>query len=223
MIHSGSRNLGSKVADYYNKLAIKLNEKWFSSIPKEWELAFLPIDTQEAHDYSNEMNYCIEFALANRKLMMDRIINIFKYETQYKINLTININHNYARWENHYGENVIVHRKGATSAKLGEIGIIPGSQGSHSYIIKGLGNKESFESCSHGAGRSMGRNEATKKLNLENEIKILEDQGIIHSIRSIKDLDEATSSYKNIDTVMKNQKDLVEILVELQPIAVIKG
>lgn len=103
------------------------------------------------------------------------------------------------------------------------IGIIPGSQGTKSYIVEGLGNKESFESCSHGAGRKLGRGQAMRDLDLETEKKILDDQGIIHGIRNVKDLDEATGSYKNIDVVMENQKDLVKILVELKPLGVIKG
>ena len=103
------------------------------------------------------------------------------------------------------------------------IGIIPGSQGSKSYIVKGKGNLDSFTSCSHGAGRKMGRKEAQRQLNLADEQKILDAQGIIHSIRGAKDLDEASGAYKDIDVVMKNQEDLVEILVELSPMAVIKG
>lgn len=135
----------------------------------------------------------------------------------------INIAHNYAVWENHYGKNVIVHRKGATLAREGTIGIIPGSQGSKSYIVKGLGNKESFESCSHGAGRRMGRNEAIKTLDLKTEIENMEKKGIVHGIRTNKDLQEAAGAYKDIYVVMESQKDLVEILVELEPMAVIKA
>lgn len=233
MIHSGSRNLGYKVADYYNKLAIELNQRWFSSVPKNWELAFLPIETQEAKNYIIEMQYCVDFALANRKLMLQRIIDIFaqifptsyvgKEKGTFWVEPYINIAHNYARYENHFGKNVIVHRKGATSARKDEIGIIPGGQGSKSYIVRGLGNIESFLSCSHGAGRKMGRKEAERTLNLEAEIKKLDDQGIIHGIRSAKNLDEAAGAYKDIDEVMKNQADLVEIVETLNPLAVIKG
>jgi tRNA-splicing ligase RtcB (3'-phosphate/5'-hydroxy nucleic acid ligase) len=135
----------------------------------------------------------------------------------------INIAHNYAAWENHFNKNVLVHRKGATRAYEGELGIIPGSQGTKSYIVKGKGNPESFMSCSHGAGRKMGRHDAQKNLDLKKEIEFLDKQGIIHSIRNQKDLDEAPSAYKNIDIVMENQKDLVDIVVELTPLAVIKG
>jgi tRNA-splicing ligase RtcB len=224
MIHSGSRNFGKQTADYYNKKAIGLNERWDSSIPKEWQLAFLPIESEEGQNYIKEMNYCIEFALANRKLMMDRIINILiEITKQNKFDDMINIAHNYATIENHFGKNVWIHRKGATLARQNTIGIIPGSQGSKSYIVKGKGNLESFMSCSHGAGRLMSRKKAQKELNLENEIRELNKKGIIHSIRTKKDLDEAPSCYKNINEVMKNQKDLVEILIELSPLGVIKG
>lgn len=225
MIHSGSRNFGLQIAEHYNKLAIKLNEQWFSQAPKDWELAFLPIDSEEGQAYIREMNYAVEFALANRKLMMGRIMAIFSNvaEELLVFEPMINIAHNYARLENHFGHNVMIHRKGATLADENTIGIIPGSQGTSSYIVKGKGNIFSFKSCSHGAGRKMGRNVARKTLNLEEEIKKLNDQGIIHGIRSVKDLDEASGAYKDIDVVMKNQEDLVDILVELKPLAVIKG
>ena len=117
----------------------------------------------------------------------------------------------------------MVHRKGATLARVGTTGIIPGSMGSSSYIVDGLGNPDSFHSCSHGAGRIMSRTAAQKNLNLANEIEILNRQGIIHGIRNEKDLDEAPGSYKNIDDVMENQKDLVSTAVKLTPLGGIKG
>jgi tRNA-splicing ligase RtcB len=225
MIHSGSRNIGLKVAEHYNKMAQNLNERWHSAVEKSKNLAFLPIETQEAKDYFNEMQYCVDFAFANRKLMMQTIVSVFKdcFNGNFTELEFVNIAHNYARWEHHYNTNVIVHRKGATSAKEGETGIIPGSQGTKSYIVKGKGNAESFESCSHGAGRVLGRKQAERTLDLEAEIARLDEKGIIHSIRSKSDLDEAPGAYKNIDIVMENQKDLVDILVELSPLAVIKG
>ncbi len=226
MIHSGSRNLGKQVADHYNKIAIDLNKKWFSSVPEEWELAYLPVDLKEGQDYIREMQYCVDFALANRKLMMDNIIDIFDEVLQSEkldFEPIINIAHNYAKQEKHLGKEVWVHRKGATLADVDTVGIIPGSQGTKSYIVRGKGNILSFKSCSHGAGRRMGRKEAERTLNLEDEIRKLDDQGILHAIRGIHDLDEATGAYKDIDVVMKNQEELVEVLVELTPLAVIKG
>ena len=136
---------------------------------------------------------------------------------------TVNIQHNYAALENHFRKDVWVHRKGATLATADTIGIIPGSQGTSSYIVKGKGNKASLCSCSHGAGRKMSRTKAREKLNLEAEQKILNDKGILHNITRIEDLDEAASAYKDIDEVMKQQADLVDILVKLEPLAVIKG
>jgi tRNA-splicing ligase RtcB len=223
MIHSGSRNIGKQVADYYNKLAGKLREKR-NDIPKNWQLDYLYIDSDEGQKYIKEMQYCIKFALANRTLMMERAKEAFAEVTgYYDFDEMINIPHNYASEEVHFEQKVLVHRKGATSAKRGQIGIIPGSQGSKSFIVEGLGNVESFNSCSHGAGRTMGRNEAQKNLSLEKEINHLDLMGVIHSIRNKKDLDEAPSAYKDIIRVMENQTDLVKVLIELYPLAVIKG
>jgi len=224
MIHSGSRNLGKQVADHYNKLAVKLNEKYYSVVDKKQELAFLPIDVPEAKLYLGEMKYCIEYARINRQLMLDKVCEIIsKFSPWVEFGEPINVTHNYVRMEHHFGENVLVHRKGAISAKKDEIGIIPGSQGTKSYIVRGLGNPNSFTSCSHGSGRTMSRARARNELNLKDEIKKLDDKGIIHGIRTIKDLEEAVSAYKDINEVMKNQEDLVEIVTELSPVAVIKG
>lgn len=222
MIHSGSRNFGKQVADHYNKKAVEVNKRWFSSVPKEWELAFFPIDDENGQQYLFEMQYCVDFALANRKLMMDRITAIVHEITGATFEPMINIAHNY-RMENHFGKNLLVHRKGATSARENEIGIIPGSQGTASYIVSGKGNAESFASCSHGAGRKMGRKQAERTLNLEAEKKALDDKGIVHSIRTASDLDEAPGSYKDIEIVMAEQADLVDILVKLEPLGVVKG
>jgi tRNA-splicing ligase RtcB len=224
MIHSGSRNLGKQVADNYNKIAVDINDKYFSVIDKKQELAFLPMHSPEGDSYLTEMNYCVDFALANRDLVMENIkACIYGVLKDTIFEPMINIAHNYAIMEHHFGTETMIHRKGATLAREGTIGIIPGSQGTKSYIVRGLGNPESFHSCSHGAGRKMGRNQAIKNLNLEEEIKKLNDQNIIHAIRGAKDLDEASGAYKDIGVVMENQKDLVEILVELTPLGVIKG
>lgn len=224
MIHSGSRNLGYQVANFYNRLAGELNRRWKSKIPPQWQLAFLPINSEEGRMYLSEMHYCVEFALANRRLMMERVQDAVRAVlTPVSFEPLINIAHNYAALEYHYHKQVMVHRKGATRAKAGEIGIIPGSQGTPSYLVRGLGNPESFESCSHGAGRRMGRKQAQRQLDLEQEKKRLDDLGIIHAIRHQKDLDEASGAYKDIDQVIDNQLDLVEVLVELRPLAVIKG
>lgn len=223
MIHSGSRNLGKKVAEHYNNIAKNLNNLWYSSIDSKTDLAFLPFKTEEARKYYNEMKYCVDFAFANRQLILKRVQEVFvDYFPEINFGEIINIAHNYAQWENHFGKDVVVHRKGATSAHKGEIGIIPGSQGTNSYIVEGLGNPESFASCSHGAGRKMGRNEAIRTLDLEEEQRKLDRLGIVHAVRSKSDLEEAPSAYKNIAHVMANQEDLVKIKVELSPLAVVK-
>ena len=224
MIHSGSRNLGAQVGSFYNEKAKVLNRRWYSAVDPDIDMAFLPMQSDEAHAYWDEMNYCIEFALCNRRLMMDRICGVLGDvfpDTQFEP--MINIAHNYACWEHHFDRHVIIHRKGATRARLGEVGIIPGSQGTKSYIVEGLGNPDSFQSCSHGAGRAMSRTEAVRNLSLEKEVSRLEEQGIIHAIRGQKDLEEAAGAYKDIDVVMACQADLVRITTELSPIAVIKG
>ena len=170
------------------------------------------------------MLYCVVFALCNRRLMMQRIQEVIADAlpgTEFEP--MINIAHNYAAWEEHYGENVVVHRKGATLADKGVIGIIPGSQGTASYIVEGLGNPESFRSCSHGAGRVLSRTAAIKTLNLKEEIAALNAKGIVHAIRTQSDMEEASGAYKDIDMVMAQQSDLVEIKTRLLPIAVIKG
>ena len=224
MLHSGSRNLGKQVGDYYNKMAKELNTMYHTAVDPSWQMHFLPLGSKEFTAYWKEMSYCVDFALCNRQLMMDRIQEIIADaipEVQFEP--MINIAHNYAAWENHYGEDVIVHRKGAVRARAGEIGIIPGSQGTSSYIVEGLGCPESFMSSSHGAGRLMSRTEAIKTLSLKKEIEMLDSKGIIHGIRSQNHLDEAASAYKNIDEVMANQQDLVKIVTRLSPIAVVKG
>ncbi len=234
MIHSGSRNIGLKVATHYNKLAKELNKQWNkqwkSEVPPSWDLAFLPLNTKEGKAYMREMQYCVDFALANRKAMMDSVMDIIRIAMVKDGMVTIvdnepmiNIAHNYAKFENHFNHNVMVHRKGATLASAETVGIIPGSQGSQSYIVKGLGNPESFNSCSHGAGRLMSRKKAKEKLSLEEEVKKLDDLGVIHGLRTVGELDEAPGSYKDIVEVMKNQDDLVEITTVLTPLAVVKG
>lgn len=222
MIHSGSRNLGKQVCDYYHQVAVELCEEFASVVPKE--LSFLPFSFPISFRYLNEMNCCLKFAYFNRAQMSVDIEKAFKTVIGHTFaQQVVNIHHNYAAEEEHFGQKVWIHRKGATSAREGEWGIIPGSQGSHSYIVQGKGNPESFMSCSHGAGRKMGRQEAIRTLNFDVEIKKLNEAGVIHSVRNKKDLDEAPGAYKSIGEVMRNQKDLVDIKVKLTPLGVVKG
>ncbi len=224
MIHSGSRNLGKQVAEYYNEKAEKLCKMWKHDEIVKNELAFLPKGTPEFHEYLAEMRLCLQFSNANRDLMAQRIEDAFKtVMPDVTFDDRINIQHNYVVMESHFGKNVWVHRKGATLARKGTQGIIPGSQGTCSYIVQGKGNPESLCSCSHGAGRKMSRKQAREELSVEKEQELMNQQGILHAIRGVDDLDEAPSAYKDIDIVMLEQEDLVDIVVKLQPLAVIKA
>lgn len=220
MLHSGSRNFGYKTAKVYHERAKELCERWYSSIPHK-DLSFLPMDSRDGQEYFMAMNYCLAFAQANRAEMMRVTLNILFELMAASFDEPINIHHNYAVMEHHFGTNVMVHRKGAIRAYLGQAGIIPGSMGTASYITEGLGNSESFQSSSHGAGRKMGRKMATRILNLEEEQEKM--SGIIHGLRNQSDLDEAPGAYKSIDEVMAHQIDLVRIVCKFHPLAVIKG
>lgn len=224
MIHSGSRNLGKQVGDYYNKIAAHLNEIWHSSVSPDIRLPFLARGSREFEMYWKEMLFCIDFALCNRRLMMERIEEVLADSLKgIEFEPMINIAHNYAAFENHFGQNVIVHRKGATLAREGVTGIIPGSQGTASYIVEGLGNPDSFCSCSHGSGRLMSRTMAINTLDLQEEVSRLEARGIVHAIRSQEDMQEASGAYKDIEEVIANELDLVKVKTRLLPVAVIKG
>ncbi len=231
MIHSGSRNLGQRVEKHYQELAKQLDAAFRVKLPNP-ELAFLPTDIQQGQDYLRDMNFAMEYAFENRQRMMA----IFKEtlvdavpETEFL--QEINIHHNYAALEFHLGQEFYIHRKGATSAKKDEIGIIPGSMGTASYIVRGLGNEESFQSCSHGAGRKMSRIAATLQLSVEECDAAM--QGIVcerwskyrrsKEHKGLFDLSEAPQAYKSIDDVIAAETDLVEPIVRLTPLAVLKG
>ena len=233
MLHSGSRNLGYRVANYYHRLARSLNEKWRTAIPSP-DLAFLPLDESEGEAYLRDMNFALAYARENRRCMMEVFKEVLSHHLPgIKFTEEINIHHNYAAVENHFGRDVWVHRKGATSARRDELGIIPGSMGTSSYIVRGLGNPESFTSCSHGAGRRMGRKDADRRLTVEECDRAM--AGIVYDRwhragghgkrggRGLLDLSEAPQAYKDIDTVIANQRDLVEPVVKLRPLGVIKG
>jgi len=218
MLHSGSRNFGLQIAQYYNKRAMDIHP----DSPKQ--LAYFERYQKAFDEYMIDMNFALAFAHENRMNMLRKIKDVIKSKGfELDSNPPILIHHNFASEEEHFGEKVIVHRKGATPAFKGQLGIIPGSQGTKSYIVEGLGNPESFMSCSHGAGRVLGRKQAKKTLDFEAEKAILDEQGIIHSMNSVSDLDEASGAYKDIQEVMENQSDLVKIVVELSPLAVVKG
>ena len=221
MIHSGSRNVGLKVAEHYNHLAEQWCDRWYAD--RQPDLAFLPIETQEGKDYMREMEYCKDFAFANRREMMEVVKEGLRSLCPgVDFDPLINVPHNYAAWEKHFGEYVIVHRKGATRAYEGEVGIIPGSMGAHSYIVRGLGCPDSFMSCSHGAGRRLSRRAAFRQLSLEEQQAQMDELGVLYDLTE-KGLDEAPGAYKDIEEVIAKQQDLVQPLVRLAPLAVIKG
>ncbi len=233
MIHSGSRHLGNKIAQFYNKTALNFNEKWKLETPGK-ELAFLPIDSTEGQAYIKDMNFALLYAEENRRRIMNNFIKAFSSVfTKADFEKPVNIHHNYAALENHFGENLWIHRKGATSAKKGETGIIPGSMGTPSYIVEGLGNPESFKSCSHGAGRVLGRNQASARLTIKECDLAME--GIVYDRwnkqkgwkrkkgKGTFDFGEAPQAYKNIDDVINAQLDLIKPIVKLRPLGVVKG
>lgn len=241
MVHSGSRNIGKKVCDYFNDLATSLNKQWYSSS----EIPFLPVQTIEGQDYLDWMNLCVRFSYLNRKIMLrDVVNNLLHYFPNMQIitktineNIEddiINISHNYARLEHHFGKNVFVHRKGATFASNKTIGIIPGAMEQNSFITIGLGNANSLNSCSHGAGRKCGR----KEFNVNNQSRVkdieerIKSKGIVFSKfqkatrgkdEGMYDISESGEAYKDVVSVMEEQVELVKPLVKLTPIISWKG
>lgn len=230
MIHTGSRHLGKLIGDYFDDVAKALNKKWYSKVPEEYELAFLPVMSEEGRLYLEYMNLALDFAEENREAILKRVIEELDKLVQRHLNQIIsysnklNVHHNYAAMELHGGKNVWVHRKGAISARAGEMGIIPGAMGSYSYIVEGKGNAESFNSCSHGAGRVYSRTKAKELYSVETVICDLKAQGVVLGKSNKKDVaEECRFAYKNIDEVIENQLDLITPIKKLRTIGVIKG
>ncbi|MDE6593516.1 MAG: RtcB family protein [Oscillospiraceae bacterium] len=230
MLHSGSRNFGFNIGNYFNQKAAELNEKWHTAVAPEWRLSFLPVDSDEGRQYLDWMRLAMDFAYENRAAMLKNVKEIFAAKVEKYTEMTaefsgeINCHHNYASLENHYGKDVWVHRKGAVSAREGEMGIIPGSMGSYSYITKGLGNPESFMSSSHGAGRLYSRTAAVKEFPVEKVIVDLKERGVILGKHKKSDVaEESRFAYKDIDSVMENQRDLTEAVKRLFTVGVVKG
>lgn len=230
MLHSGSRNFGFRVCEHFNRIAAELNEKWHSAVPSAWRLPFLPADSDEGRRYLNWMRLSMDFAYENRAAMLAKVKDIFgtyvsKFTgTEAHFSDEINCHHNYAALENHYGKNVFVHRKGAISAREGEMGIIPGSMGSYSYIVRGKGNPESFMSSSHGAGRLYSRTAAMQKFAVDTVINDLKANNVVLGKNKKSDVaEESRFAYKDIDTVMSAQQELTEPVKRLFTIGVVKG
>ncbi len=225
MLHSGSRNIGKEIAEVYIDKAKDLM-KWYMIDLADPDLAYLVEESQEFRDYWRDLQWAQAYAMKNREIMMIRVLKamakVLLGDWQQPIERVeeVNCHHNYADREHHFGHNVIVTRKGAVRARVGDMGIIPGSMGTRSYIVRGLGNPDSFHSCSHGAGRRMSRSAANRVYT----VRDMEEQTA--GIECRKDsgvLDEIPGVYKDIDAVMDNQKDLVEIVATLKQVLCVKG
>jgi len=222
MLHSGSRGVGNAIGTFFIELAKQDMRKWHINLPDE-NLAYFPEGTDHFDDYVEAVGWAQDFAALNRRTMMTNVIAALRsqiakpFEAELE---AVNCHHNYVTRENHFGENVLVTRKGAVRAAKGVLGIIPGSMGAKSFIVRGLGNPESFDSCSHGAGRIMSRTAAKKLVTLDEHIRDTEgvecrkDAGVI---------DETPKAYKPIEAVMAAQADLVEIVHTLKQVVCVKG
>ena len=220
MLHSGSRNVGNTLAGRHIQEAKGEMKRMLIGLPDR-DLAYFLQDTPQFNAYLHDLHWCQDYALRNRQEMMARIRGLLRSRFgKFSVSLEVNCHHNYAAWETHFGEEVLVTRKGAVRARLGDLGIIPGSMGTRSYIVRGLGNPDSFHSCAHGAGRRMSRTEAKRRFSLADlkhqtrGVECRTDKGV---------LDEIPAAYKDIDEVMANQADLVEVVAALKQILCVKG
>lgn len=221
MLHSGSRGIGNRIGSYFIEQARDMMDKFFVNLPDK-DLAYLPKGTELFSDYTEALFWAQQYARTNRDMMLQSVVAAVQRHTKpfEIIEEAINCHHNYVEIEQHFGENVYVTRKGAVRAREGDLGIIPGSMGARSYIVRGKGNPESFHSCSHGAGRTMSRTKAKQKFTVEDQIKATEgvecrkDEGVI---------DEIPHAYKPIDKVMESQSDLVETVAILKQVLCVKG
>ena len=225
MVHSGSRGIGNVIGRYFIEAAKKDMQRIQQSLP-DGDLAYFSEGSKLFDDYVEAVEWAQNYAMLNRQQMLTLILDALQRELSAKIqswnieDQAISCHHNYVEQETHFGERVFVTRKGAISARAGELGIIPGSMGTKSYIVRGLGNEQSFHSCSHGAGRRMSRTAARRKFN-ELDLEI-QTQGV----ECRKDngvLDEIFGAYKDIDAVMENQRDLVEVVHTLKQVVCVKG
>lgn len=222
MLHSGSRGVGNAIGTHFIELAKKDAERHERNLPDK-DLAYLEEGSKYFGDYVRGVSWAQKFAKLNREVMMERTIAAMRsvikkpFETHQE---AINCHHNYVQKETHFGQEVYLTRKGAVSAKKGQLGIIPGSMGAKSYIVRGKGNPDSFDSCSHGAGRVMSRTQAKKRFTVEDQVHATE--GV--ECRKDKDvIDEIPMAYKNIDKVMEAQSDLVEVVYTLKQVVCVKG
>ena len=230
MIHSGSRHLGKAICDHFHQKARELNRRWYSEVKEEYHLAFLPVSSREGQQYINWMNLALDYAFENRARMLDKTCGVVKELIGKHTGLSvefgteINCHHNYAALENHYDANVWVHRKGATRVREGEMAVIPGAMGSYSYVVEGRGNRESFCTSSHGAGRRYSRSGAMKAFSTEQVMVDLKEQDVVLGKRKKNDVaEECRFAYKDIDMVMAQQQDMVTPVRKLRTVGVVKG
>ena len=223
MLHSGSRGVGNRMGNYFIEMARLEMRKFFVNLP-DIDLAYFPEHTDGFDDYVEAVEWAQDYARRNRDLMMEQIVGAVRrsgevpaFSAEVK---AINCHHNYVAREPHYGENVLVTRKGAVRAREGDMGIIPGSMGARSYIVRGKGNAESFHSCSHGAGRAMSRNEAKRRFTVADHARMTEG---VECRKDADVIDETPAAYKSIDAVMAAQTDLVEIVHTLRQVVCVKG
>jgi tRNA-splicing ligase RtcB len=223
MLHSGSRGVGNRMGSYFIDLARKDMERHFITLPDR-DLAYFPERSEHFNDYVEAVEWAQDFARWNRHLMMEQIVAAVRSSGEVPPFVAelkaINCHHNYVARESHYGENILITRKGAVRAREGDMGIIPGSMGARSYIVRGRGNAESFQSCSHGAGRAMSRTEAKRRFS------IADHERMTAGIECRKDadvIDETPAAYKSIEAVMAAQADLVEIVHTLHQVVCVKG
>ena len=223
MIHTGSRNVGKQMADHYDHLAREENRRGGSEVPLEWGLAHLSVESEAGSEYLEVMGWCLDFARENRRLIAEDVQRaISRHFPDVEPDLAVDVHHNYAALEEHFGERVVVHRKGAVRSH-GAV-VVPGSMGTASYICEGKASPEAFESCSHGAGRSMGRKQAVRTIPRERVLDELRARDVRLFKAKKHDLaEEAPEAYKDIDEVLRWQADLVEPVTRLVPIGVVKG
>jgi len=223
MLHSGSRGVGNSIGQYFIELAKQDMRKYFINLP-DMELSYFPEGTDNFFDYVEAVEWAQRFAAANRELMLDATVKALSQSKGIKefeiLGTVVNCHHNYISKENHLGKNILVTRKGAVQVRKGRYGIIPGSMGTRSYIVEGKGSKDSFDSCSHGAGRKMSRNKAKQLFSVEDHRKATE--GV--ECRKDEDVvDETPMAYKDIDQVINAQSDLVNVVHTLKQIVCVKG
>jgi tRNA-splicing ligase RtcB (3'-phosphate/5'-hydroxy nucleic acid ligase) len=223
MLHSGSRGVGNRIGSFFIELAKKDMRTWLIHLPDQ-DLAYLPEGTEHFGQYWGAVGWAQKFAAKNRELMMAAVVRAAKScATLPPFELTdtaVNCHHNYVAREHHYGADVLVTRKGAVRAGQGELGIIPGSMGAKSFIVRGKGKPESFCSCSHGAGRKMSRTAARKAFTVEDHVAATEG---IECRKDADVLDETPAAYKSIDAVMNAQRELVDIVHTLRQVVCVKG